>query len=544
MKNVRLAVLVPVVLFASLAVGQTNRWVSDGREVVLKPDDVEIDVVEITDPPPQWGGTSFYPPKAYAKIKTDDGATWIGIDDAGDDGEYIGYFTYRKSLGAIIPTGTTHSRLTFWGSADDSIVSVALFDNLINSVQIFYPPDNGLSHLSRLVRIDMTDADIIAGWEYYDLLVTVKNVQNSYTGLIFYMSVDYSESSEYYYYTWQSGYGVHSLPFRPTSTYDQLIDFFPYALEIYYWDQAGSGWVGLSKTATLTGELADIVRSNSLTILHSDPGARLVRGYPIYEQRFLDMAPGLGESEYRDIGTVKCNIPFDCPTEPDALTSGCITDAWDFDQTSDTYTSIDDLYAFGASPYAVGYRIQCAPSGFEVRGNVDLRCYEPSLLASSPTRQTETTPEELERIIEFKRENGYDIYEMTEASSDTVASCESREERVPVLLEPEPIPYPPGFLLKASTEVPSKDELPVRATPNPFDSTVEISVTVPEGTDNISVTIYNIGGKMIKELTGNDGNTFRWDGTDQKGDNCPTGAYLYRATCGDNTVTDNILYVK
>ncbi len=92
--------------------------------------------------------------------------------------------------------------------------------------------------------------------------------------------------------------------------------------------------------------------------------------------------------------------------------------------------------------------------------------------------------------------------------------------------------------------LPLPTTLSITAQPNPFNSTVEISVTVPDGTDNITVTIYDITGKMIKELTGSEGNTFFWNGKDQSGEECPTGAYLYKVTHGDEAITDRILFVK
>ncbi len=544
MKRFKLAVFVCVFLFAALAFGQTNRWVSDGSEVVMKPDDVVIDVVEVDDIDDSWGGSYLIPPNSYQKIMDTDGAKWIGIDEEGYDETYTGYFIYRKNLGCMLPSGNTHSRITFWGCADDSIVSVALFDNLVQEVQPFYP-DRGHSHMTRLVRIDMTDADLVPGWEYYDLLVTVKNEERNLTGLIFYISIDYDDTDQMFFYNWQAGWSVHSLPFRPTSAYDQLIDLFPYAFSAMYWEQESSSWQYLSLTAPLIDELGDIVRSHSFFVLHTDPGARLARGYPIYEQRYHDIWPGSGVSQFRDIGTVACNIPFDCTApvfEPDDLPNESIDTAWFYNQSSG-FQVTDEIDAFGSSPNAIGYRMHCYPPSPYSRCHVDLRCFS-SVSTSTSIESRRMSDDVKDRIIQFKKENGYDIYSISDEYADTATTESSFDEVVRLPLDHEVMPLPPGYFFKTTTNVSISHQLSVSAYPNPFNSTVQINVILPDETEDVSVTIYDINGKMIKDLTSTTGKTFLWNGTDQRGEECPSGAYLYKVICGDESVTDRILFVE
>ncbi len=545
MKRFKLVVFFCVFLFAALAFGQTNRWVSDGSEKVMKPDNNVVDVEIVTTSIDGWGGSGTHQPLAPKMITNPpDFAKWIGLNSGGTDSGYRGYFVYRKNLGEFIPSGTVHSRITFWGCADDSIVSVTLIDTLNQTYQTFNPPKD-FSHMGRLVRLDMTDATIAAGSDY-DILVTVKNVAHSWTGLVFYMSVDYDDSDKGYIYSWQSGWAVHSLPFKPTSSFDQLIDLFPNAYQAIYWEQESSSWEYLSLTATLDGELGDIVRSHSFYVLHTASGMKFVRGYPIYEQRFLDIWPGGSVSQFRDIGTVDCSIPFDWSDpafEPVDLPGASIDTAWYYDQSSG-FEFAYDIDAFGGSPNAIGYRIHCLPPGTNVRCNVDLRCYPPSLLSSSSCPGRAMTTLEAERIIQFKRDNGYTGYALEEDTSDTTTLQTSLEDREPTPLEYEEMPFPPGYFLKASTTQPYSAKLSVTATPNPFNSSVEISVSVPDETEDVSVTIYDITGKMIKELTEGEGNTFLWNGQDQKGEECPSGTYLYKVTHGDEAITDRILFVK
>lgn len=68
-------------------------------------------------------------------------------------------------------------------------------------------------------------------------------------------------------------------------------------------------------------------------------------------------------------------------------------------------------------------------------------------------------------------------------------------------------------------------------TPNPFNPVTEISYTVPAGGSHVSVSVFNLSGRLTRTLV--DGevsagtHTLVWDGTDGQGGRVPSGVYFY-----------------
>ncbi|MCK5832604.1 hypothetical protein KAH81_02940 [bacterium] len=173
-------------------------------------------------------------------------------------------------------------------------------------------------------------------------------------GLMYYLSVDYDQWSSFPY-QWQAGWALHSLPFRADLAYNpRLIDIFPDALQAMYWDQENNTYQTINTGATLSGSIGDIIRYNSIFVLHSSSGSSSPYGWAIHEQRFLDIRPEDQLTLYRQIGTVVCQVPFDCssPTcEPDDNPDCAIEEAWRWDQSSSNWVVIDDIETFGLGNY-------------------------------------------------------------------------------------------------------------------------------------------------------------------------------------------------
>lgn len=69
-------------------------------------------------------------------------------------------------------------------------------------------------------------------------------------------------------------------------------------------------------------------------------------------------------------------------------------------------------------------------------------------------------------------------------------------------------------------------------TPNPFGPSTSISYTVPAGGSHVSVSVFNLTGRLVKTLVDEKASpgvhTLVWDGTDDRGSLVPGGVYFYK----------------
>lgn len=74
--------------------------------------------------------------------------------------------------------------------------------------------------------------------------------------------------------------------------------------------------------------------------------------------------------------------------------------------------------------------------------------------------------------------------------------------------------------------------------PNPFNPNTTIRFNLPEEAENISLTIYDINGRVVKDLVMYDVlpgyNSFQWDATDQRGIKVSSGVYVYKLSIANN----------
>ncbi|RKZ29841.1 hypothetical protein DRQ36_07425 [bacterium] len=84
--------------------------------------------------------------------------------------------------------------------------------------------------------------------------------------------------------------------------------------------------------------------------------------------------------------------------------------------------------------------------------------------------------------------------------------------------------------------------------PNPFNSSVEIYVSIPDAEQKVEVTIFDINGRVVTKLLNSSdkaGNcVFRWDGKDKNGLDSPTGIYYYITDSGDRKAAGKIILAK
>ena len=83
--------------------------------------------------------------------------------------------------------------------------------------------------------------------------------------------------------------------------------------------------------------------------------------------------------------------------------------------------------------------------------------------------------------------------------------------------------------------------------PNPFNPSTMITYSLPE-TMPVRVTIHDAMGRTVKTLASETAaagrHSARWDGTDERGQSCPSGVYLLRLAAGSNTLSRTMIMVK
>jgi len=82
--------------------------------------------------------------------------------------------------------------------------------------------------------------------------------------------------------------------------------------------------------------------------------------------------------------------------------------------------------------------------------------------------------------------------------------------------------------------------------PNPFTTATQITFSVPPG-PSATLTIHDASGRFVRTLVSRQfggEHTISWDGTNDVGDPVETGAYFYRLTVGEQSVSRRMLLVR
>jgi len=83
--------------------------------------------------------------------------------------------------------------------------------------------------------------------------------------------------------------------------------------------------------------------------------------------------------------------------------------------------------------------------------------------------------------------------------------------------------------------------------PNPFNPSTMIRFELNKK-ENVSVSIYNIKGKIVKQLVSDSLNAgqhqIEWNGTDNKEKKCPSGVYFYRIDIKNSSIMKKMMLVK
>jgi gliding motility-associated-like protein len=82
------------------------------------------------------------------------------------------------------------------------------------------------------------------------------------------------------------------------------------------------------------------------------------------------------------------------------------------------------------------------------------------------------------------------------------------------------------------------DELTIINYPNPFNSSTNFFIKIPDGMkgESVNIRINNAAGQLIKKIRVRNGTTVSWDGKDMAGNIIPSGAYYYRMNINEKTI--------
>lgn len=83
--------------------------------------------------------------------------------------------------------------------------------------------------------------------------------------------------------------------------------------------------------------------------------------------------------------------------------------------------------------------------------------------------------------------------------------------------------------------------------PNPFNPSTTISYTLPEES-NVTINIYNLLGNRVARIFSSiqplGTHSIQWNGTDQQGNQVPTGIYFYQLQAGDFVQTKKMVLMR
>ncbi len=105
--------------------------------------------------------------------------------------------------------------------------------------------------------------------------------------------------------------------------------------------------------------------------------------------------------------------------------------------------------------------------------------------------------------------------------------------------DPTVVYVPRSSVVGIEASSPEAGELLLRPSSNPFTSSVTVLCSGPDVPDQLDV--YDVTGRLVRDLTDRQGSSFLWDGRDGSGTEVPTGTYLIHGTVGGELSTLRIV---
>jgi len=529
------------IVMINICFGQgTIRIVSDGSESVSPP--YTTFVVPSNPAPPYpglsytvWGNTirRFIDPVCWSKIIHRDGAQWISVSPTGRV-SWLGSYTFKKTftLPSLIP-GRKFSRATIWLSVDDSC------DIYINGTHI-----GTVVGFEYLHRIDFSDdaMRILNPGASNTLKLTVTNTRHSFTGVIYYMSIDYGDKVVYTdsFPCALPGFWYKSIPLKidDTAFPDLSFVFSNYIIpKVFILSPEDGTWIMYPITTPLNGYFGDLIRRYSFMVVMKPGGKEFVKGWPIYEQRYLDLQPFIHCSHHPGwrscwlpIGSVCCDVPFDGRVgdpddEPDLGT-------WHPVDRAETLW-LCGPYAYRITTWILPFKGHIAyfndyvsPDPYEKsNAHLDISCYYFFHGGLPEVPHTTSVEPDTEIIIP-----PYDSVDVDTSippppdTSDTSSGSPKIGAKITLLPKPLVVPHP-----------------------NPFNTKTTFYYYVFEKC-YAEFDIYDIYGRLVKSLyKGNvdyGNGRVEWDGTDNNGHPVASGTYIYRFRYSSGESRGTVILIK
>lgn len=359
------------------------------------------------------------------------------------------------------------------------------------------------------------------------------------------MSIDYGEKTyfEDKYLSSTCCLWYRSIPLRIDNTVfpDLTYIFTGYVgSNVWIYDPYTVGyWVSYPITTPLTDDFADLIRRFSFFILTDTRTTEYVKGWPILEQRYLDLQPdvrrrphtGWGHRRWYPIGTVICEVPFDWylgepDDEPD---DGTWWPTWKTYYWNKYLCNWQEISPRVLKPYE-GYItfIRDYPGSTpDERNNahLDLSCYY--YFHGGPPEVPHTTSVEPDTEIILPPYDSVDIDTSLPPppdTSDTSSGSPKIGAKISLLPKPLVVPYP-----------------------NPFNTKTTFYYYVFEKC-YAEFDIYDIYGRLVKSLyKGNvdyGNGRVEWDGTDNNGHPVASGTYIYRFRYSSGESKGTVILIK
>lgn len=563
MKRMIFALLIALFAISAMGNGTVRVYTGNGAWSFQIEGDPTLYVAANVDHYGAWdrSDSTLGPPNPWEKLyyqnPLSDGY-WIGMEEEGFDTiPHAG----NETMWFISPTfllQSNISRATIWMAVDDAI-TVVQFRNLQTDTA-YIATGVVAGGYTDFERYDLTDflRTLPPSNQGYRLEIRVINIMPFRVGLISYFSYDYGAPRDYTYSLSDMGFRYVSLPFKPTDPSATLSSMFPHLLAAHWFNWETGSWQALNITSPLTGTLGDIVRTYTIRLWYATPQIHntTIEGYPIFEQRYLDIMA----IEDLYFGTINCDckpgligyVRFD-NSYPDDLWWDKITGTtnWSYychdavNWNTPTWEVLPKR-AYYSIPHSscTSCSYPCLPYHLDL---INYSCRWPC--KSEPEGEyfssTEDTPGFLDispTPIEFS-EDIIDYYERLQDSlmpyihiPDSSEVC----ERFPHLCED----YDLDKRALGQNRTPT---LELTTSPSPFNAELSISISAPKD-DYLTVAVYNNSGHLVKVLFDNEviSGTQRlvWNGHDSGGNEMPTGQYLIRATTRKDVQIKKVILIK
>jgi len=83
-------------------------------------------------------------------------------------------------------------------------------------------------------------------------------------------------------------------------------------------------------------------------------------------------------------------------------------------------------------------------------------------------------------------------------------------------------------------------------TPNPCFSTTQVRYSVPAGSnaEDVSLAVYDLAGRRIRNLVGTETGVAQWNGRNDRGQPVPSGVYFIQIRLNQKHMSQRVLLIR